>query len=277
MSEEYDWETEASLVDIDDSRARLSASSIKTHQSCPKRFELSRILKLPPATVDDKGYRQLGSAVHGAIEHILEDERWKEPPRHANQIRTELIAHFQETDPDVDKDLWDRGMNCLETASKWLTSPDFGGDMVFRDIEAEFEFSLGRADIQASFKGYIDATTEGTVIDWKTGNVREDDEVLQGAVYMRGYQELYGEPPDEILFVYLKEGKERSLEPSDENWSELTTAAAQVIQDIQREQFDPNPGSNCYWCDHSPWCEFDPAGSGAALSYTNLKRRTIKF
>lgn len=272
---EYDWHDEEELVDPEDSVFRLSASSVKTHANCPYRFYLAKVLGLD-GTKASKGYLELGSAVHESIEEVLTKDRWRSPPRPQNQLRQELMSEFNEWDPQVDDDLWDRGVSCLETAAKYLST--LRDDLTVNEVEPEFDFSLGRADVSAKFKGYIDVTSDEPreVIDWKTGSIREKGEVIQGAVYMRGYQELYGEPPDKIRFVYLKEGKERALEPDDENWETFIGHAQQCVQDIRREQFEAKPGSQCYFCDQEGFCHASPVGCGD-IDYMNYRARRVQY
>lgn len=278
-----DWENESELADDDDQVFRLSASSVKTHKGCPKRFELSYIEDLP-RTKKGKGYGEVGTAVHESIEHVLNHS--PSPPRYQNQTRQALVSKFQELDPDVEDDLWDRGMTCIETAAKYLTNEAFAADWTFDDLEQKFFFTLGRPDVQAGFKGYIDALAfpteecdpeNGIIVDWKTGSVREEGEVVQGAVYMRGYQELYGCAPDKILFVYLKESKERVIEPTDETWQEMINHARDAIQDVKRGEFeaDPEP-SKCFWCDHEMFCDAAQVGAGG-VDWATFKRRRMEI
>lgn len=272
---EYNWHDEHELVDPEDSVFRLSASSVKKHKRCPYAFYLAKVERLP-GTKPSGGHLELGSAVHESIEEVLGRDRWSSPPRPQNQFRQELISEFRQWNPDIDDDMWDKGMDCLETCAKYW--PAYQEDTEVRDLEAEFEFTLGRADISAKFKGFIDVITEdGQILDWKTGSVREESEVIQGSVYMKGYQELYGEPPESIKFVYLDEGKERKLEPSDENWDEMIRHAKKCIQDVRREEYDPQPdGSKCYWCDHEMYCGASPVGAGN-VDWSRFKRRRASF
>jgi len=272
---EHDWEDEEELVDPEDSVFRLSASSVKTHAGCPYKFKLGKLDGLRE-TKQGKGYLELGSAVHESIENVLGRDRWNTPPRPQNQLRQDLVAEFREWNPDVEDELWDRGMDCLETCSKYVG--EMRSEVEVKDLEPEFNFTLGRPDISAKFKGFIDLVTEGGEIwDWKTGSVREQGEIIQGAVYMRGYQELYGEAPEKIRFVYLKEGKERALEPNDENWQEMISHAKKLVRDIRREQFDPEPeSSKCYWCDYEGFCHASPNGAGG-VDYQAYRNRGVQF
>ena len=257
----YKWEDEIELEDESESVFRLSASSVKTHNYCPYQFYLKKIVGLDETQID-AGHLELGSAVHNSIENVLNRTRWQAPPRPSNQLRQDMLSEFREINPDVDGDLWDKGIDGLETAAKYVS--ELREDVEVRALEKEFDFTLGRPDISAKFKGYIDFISEsGEIWDWKTGKVREEGEIIQGAVYMRGYQELYDEPPEKINFVYLKEGKERTLKPSDENWQKMITHAKQLVQDIRRDEFTAEPDeSKCYWCGVSGFCEAYANGAG---------------
>jgi len=273
---EYAWSDEEELVDPDDSVFRLSASAIKDHKRCPYQFYLSRVVGLPEVS-EDRGHLELGTAVHESIETVLGDDNWRTPPRRQNQLRQSLISEYRRRNPDLGEDKWEKGLECLETCSKYI--PAYQEDMTVRELEAEFEFTLARPDVSAEFKGYIDLITEdGQILDWKTGSIREEDEIIQGAVYMKGYESLYGEPPEKVRFVYLDEGTERGLEPSDENWDEMIKHAKRCIQDVRREQFDPEPTEKkCYWCGHSGFCYANPAGGGGAIDFENFRRRQTSF
>lgn len=266
-----EWEDEQELVDLDDATVRLSASGIKAHKWCPEQFRLKYAERLPETKLG-RGYGELGNAVHDSIEVALRAE--SEPPRYENQLREAMLSEYRSIEPDVDEELWDRGVQSLETAAIYLSeTEEFAGDVTFEGFEEEFEFSLGRVDIQARFTGRIDATSGATIYDWKTGSIREDDEVIQGAIYMRGYQELYDRPPESIRFVYLKEGEERVLEPSDENWQAMLEYAREVVQDVQAESFEPQPdGTACYFCSMEGWCSASPVGAGG-IEWEQWKRR----
>lgn len=271
----HNWEDEKELADPDDSVFRLSASSVKAHKDCPYKFKLDKIHGLDETKVG-KGYLELGTAVHTSIENILGMDRWRQSPRPQNQLRQSLISEFRDQNPSVEDDLWERGINCLETCSKYVAQ--MRTDIVVDKLEPEFTFTLGRPDIRAKFKGYIDLITkDGEIWDWKTGKVREEGEAIQGAVYMRGYQELYGEPPEKIRFIYLNEGKERGLEPNDENWQYMIKHAKQLVEDIEHDTYvaDPEP-SKCYWCEYEGFCEAAPNGAGGQ-DYETFKRRGTGF
>lgn len=272
---DYDWMNEQDLADPDDSVFRLSASSVKTHSNCPYQFYLAKVHRLD-GDEGGKGYLELGSAVHESIENVLGRDRWRSGPRPMNQLRQDFVSEFRDWNPDVEDDLWDRGMTCLETCAKYMA--EMRGDMTVKELEPEFNFGLGRPDISAKFKGFIDLTSEsGEIIDWKTGKVREKGEIIQGSLYMRGYQELYGEAPSSIKFVYLKEGKVRELEPNDENWQTMLDHAKRCVQDIKREEYPPDPeSSKCHWCDYEGFCHASPNGAGG-VNFDTFRQRRAEF
>lgn len=265
------WSQEQELVDVDESRIRLSASSVKTHKRCPEQFRMSYVEELEP-TKAGSGYGEMGSAVHEAIENVLEDE--KTPPRYENQLRQELMTEFRQIDPDIDDKKWENAVSCLDTAATYLSDGDFEGSMEVKDLEKRFEFGLGRPDIKSQFSGIIDLTDEHKIIDWKTGKVREEAEIIQGSVYMKGFEELYGKMPDKIVFVYLKDGKERVRKPSDENWDKMIEYARQVVQDVQEDSFEANPSpGNCFFCGHEGYCSESKVGAGGISWWQWRKRR----
>lgn len=235
----------------------LSASKIKTHESCPKQYEL-RYIQRKEATKAPNGYLALGTWVHESIENVL-----REMPDERNE--SALLTHFKqefvrlEDDGEidttyVDEDQRDRGMTCIETAARFVSKQD----CMIRDLEAKTNYYVEVPDIERFMLGYIDVTTDSEVWDWKTGTIRQEtpvEEVIQGSVYMAGYKDLYGELPESIKFVYLKEEKVRDVKPTQSNWNRMLHYARRLMDDERSGNFRADPDdSKCYWCDYSAWC-----------------------
>lgn len=233
----------------------ISASRIKKFAKCPLSYKLAYIDGFRDQKID-KGYLALGTAVHEAIEYVL----YEDPPFDASRLSRDFKREYRSRSDDVPESMFDDGLDYLDVAARYVA----GNIDDVLDIEAKTNFGLERSDIDASFFGYIDLTTPTKVIDWKTGKIRDDtakEEAIQGAVYMMGYHDLYGEPPESVNFVYLKEQTERSLDPSDELWEKMISHASDLVRAMDRDEFPARPGDACFWCSSEFSCP-DPRARG---------------
>jgi RecB family exonuclease len=228
----------------------LSASQIKTFNRCPLSYKLKYVDDHPDQKVD-KGYLALGSAVHEAIEEVL----LTDPRLEASRLSRDFKRAYRngEYHEDVPEDMFDDGLGYLDVAARYI---DAHVDEVV-DVEVKTEYGLSRSDVDSKFFGYADVTTPTAVLDWKTGKIKSNtdtEETIQGAVYMMGFYDLYGYPPESINFVYLKEQKQRSLDPSDDLWDRMINHATNLLRATEREDWPAKPGDACFWCGQEFWC-----------------------
>lgn len=253
-----DWET----VDYS-----LSASRIKTHASCPQKYKLKYVLGLEP-TKAKKGYGELGSWVHLAIENILADEKAEYD---SNALHSKLKREFfrlgdtDEVDTTViSDDQKGDALDCLEVAARFVASKQ----PHVRALEKSVNFHIDTPAVDRTAYGKIDVVTkDGEIWDWKTGSINENytprDELIQGCIYMAGYHNEYGELPEAIRFVYLKEEKEREVDPTEDSWQEMIQYARRLVQDEATGEFEAKPESGkCYFCDYEMYCPASEVGIG---------------
>lgn len=249
-----EWADEPVLVEDDGSY--ISASRVKKYKSCPRKYWFRYLTNREP-TKADKGYRGLGIGVHESIENVLAED----PRLSQNSLSRKFKREYHDINPRIPDDMYDDGLTYLEVAAKYLakTSPDIW------DLEKEVLYGLKRPDIDSQILAIMDVTTDTGILDWKTGRIRDEtpvEEQIQGAMYMQAYNREYGETPEEINFVYLKEEKVRSLEPSDENWETMLRHARSMVRGVQNNDFKAKPGGQCYFCGWEGYCEAAPAGVG---------------
>lgn len=257
----HEWTDEPEL-DPGEDVPRISASQIKKYRNCPKQYWFSYKTD-KEGTKASKGYLDLGSAVHIAIEEILGDNK---PAKYRNKLTHDLKKRYRQTEEaqelkKLDESMFQDGLDYLEVAARYIDSRDV--DIV--GIEEEMAYSLARDDVNARVTGIMDVATENEIWDWKTGTIRDDtgvDETIQGAIYMRGYEKEHGEPPDAVRFVYLKEEKERKVEPNDETWDSMLKYARSLMKGIRNEDYEASPGDLCYFCGYEGYCDASPVGAG---------------
>lgn len=239
---------------------RASASQIKKYKSCPKAFWF-RYLSDKRGTKADKGYLAMGSAVHEAIETVLEefpDLRDRDDLEYKFLNEYDRLVH-DHGEYDVPPSMEDDARDCLGMAAKYVSKRT---DAEIVGIEDRIHYDISRPDASEEMIGIMDVTTDSEIWDWKTGRVREHDEVIQGAVYMGAFSAVYDRKPDCIKFVYLKEGKVRTLDPTKENWDEMVKWLKYMREGTDEGNYEAEPGDFCYWCSHEFFCDASPAGCG---------------
>lgn len=257
MVEERTWHDEE-LVEPDSSQYPLSASGVKKYKRCPEEFRL-RYIEQVDGTKPAGGYAALGSAIHEAIERVLNENNIAQLSETPNQLKELMVGEYRAIDPDVDNEKFNTGLECLEVAARYTATKGLDH---FRGIEKDFTYALGRDDIDHSFRGTMDVATPSEVWDWKSGkNVYEESEIIQGMIYAMGYLKEFGEPPEKIRFVYIQKEIERVIDPTDENWETMISHAKNAIEAKRSGQFEPDPGSSkCYWCSYSGYCDVSKGG-----------------
>lgn len=246
--------------DTDIDEYNISASQVKTHAQCPLQYKM-RYIDGMEASKKDSDYVKLGSRVHETLEDLLDRE--DPPPLHDREILRRIIkeAYKERTDYWIPEGLYEDGLTCCEKAADYLCKrqPDIRG------VEQRVEFDITRPDMETGVTSIMDVITDGEIWDWKTGRIRDDtphEEKIQGSLYMAAYYHLHGEKPDAIRFIYVKEGKVRTLEPTDENWDYMLSRAKSLLHAKKTGEFPANPGDHCYWCAYEFWCPASPVGAG---------------
>jgi len=247
-------------ADLDIESYNVSASQVKTHSKCPGQY-LMRYIMGKEASKKDSDYVKLGQRVHETLEELFQRE--EPPPIHDEDILKDIIRDQYATrdGPWIPQDLFEDGLKCCEGAARWIhkNQPDIRG------IEQRVEYDIERPDIETGVTAIMDVVTDNEVWDWKTGRIRDDtahEEKIQGSMYMAAYYHVYGEVPDAVKFIYLKEDKVRTIEPTDENWQYLLKRIKQLLHAKETGEFPFNPGDHCYWCAYEYWCPEAPAGMG---------------
>lgn len=238
----------------------LSASKIKKHSQCPRAFWYSYKGEKEP-TKGNTEYLDLGSRVHGSIENVLTSEEC--PPLERERTLVAAIQNeYREMEGyEIPDDLYDTGLACCQKAAEYLSAqqPDI------QEVELWHEFDIDRDDMVTGVTAKIDIVTESEIWDWKTGSIRDDsahDERIQGSIYIAAYYNKYGEIPDCLKFVYVKEGNVRKLNPDDKHWNYMIKHAKGLLRSEEQGVFQAKPGDACYWCDYEFWCDASPVGMG---------------
>lgn len=215
----------------------------------------------------------MGSAVHEAIEQVLTQYP---------DLREEEQLHFR-FQQALDRDeygypdsMHDNVMTCIANAARFIADREQKeSGFEIRGIEKDHTFSVNRPDLSYPFRGIMDVATNNEIWDWKTGNRREGEEQIQGALYLAAYTNMYGEVPEAIRFVYLKNREQGLISRTDsdgnefwskqkqpDGWEEVITLSKQILKAWEKDRFPAKPGDICFFCDHEGFCSASSVGVG---------------
>lgn len=248
----------------------LSASGVKKFIQCPKQFYLHYLSDLPEPEEGEVEHFQVGNSVHDSLENVLLDE-----PDIDDQERFLEKLEAEEETLEYNYSDNDKVDNCLQTASRWITS------FVKEVKHVEEKWKMERDGIE--YRGLADLIAdveqdgelyENTVVDWKTGSVNEEwKERIQGGMYAEMHNEIYGEYPEAIVFVYLDE-ETQSFHPrisdgevfwnqkENKYWSEIKEWKGKILQSEALDEWEAKPEqSKCYFCSYKHYCSDSPIGA----------------
>lgn len=237
----------------------FSASKVKSFATCALKYWY-QYASDETRTKPSEGYREVGIAVHEAIEEVMED--------HIDTRDAGILAHrfkekYRKKDPDVPEYLYERGLNCCDNAAKWW---EHAGDVDVRGLEVREEFTINVPGLEKQFTAIMDVVVDGQIWDWKTGWPEDNngdlydriprEEMIQGSVYATAYFNKYGEYPEGVTFLYLRDGVEaRTIDVTDEKWNQMVQYAKMLQNAQEEERFPAEPGSHCNFCDYEYVCE----------------------
>lgn len=244
---------------------RLSASRVKKFESCPKQYYLRYVEDYEIPDIEDNEYIQLGNAIHDSIEHVLTNH----PNLRDEDRLKELITEKNEEIKEYPSGMQSDAEECIDTAASFIAS-NISSDGI-RDVE-EF-WTMERDGVE--FRGLLDVAGDGVIYDWKTGKSegKELDEKIQAAVYIEMYYDEYGEYPETVHFVYLKEGVLSTHERVDDGevyWNSVENKYFETVEENVREirksfrngEWEADPGSSkCHFCDYKLHCKDSKVGS----------------
>jgi putative RecB family exonuclease len=268
-----------------------SYSQVTSYLSCPKSYQLARIVKVPETPA---WYLAAGSAVHACLEAITKDPKQRGESllplwttSFAEEIeslenrggvnRTEWRTGGRKTKdrPNAeDYGFWiDEGLRQIQVFSQWFDDriaegwsvPTFAGNLA---CEIELNVDFGGVRI----KGYADLimelpSGELMVIDHKTG-ARTPDTFQQLALYAFAMEKLSLPTPTLGAFFMTRKG-ELSIPTTfrQTDLDSLTDTIVNVDRAIKAELFPARVTSMCKGCGVANYCvavngslakEFDP-------------------
>lgn len=268
-----------------------SYSQVTSYLSCPKSYQLARVVRVPETPA---WYLAAGSAVHACLEAITKDSEQRgesllplwttsfaeeiESLENRGEVkRTEWRTGGRKTKdrPNAeDYGFWiDEGLRQIQVFSQWFDDriaegwsvPTFAGNLA-----CEIELNVDFGDVR--IKGYADLimelpSGELMVIDHKTG-ARTPDTFQQLALYAFAMEKLSLPTPSLGAFFMTRKG-ELSIPTTfrQTDLDSLTDTIVNVDRAIKAELFPARVTSMCKGCGVANYCvavngslakEFDP-------------------
>lgn len=232
----------------------LSASDIDTYRSCPLRYKLGRVLRVP---TEQTLYQRFGIAVHQVLERYHTAGHETLPDMMGLLEACWRRGGFG--DSDVERELHAKARSALGRYHEHLAAHE--AKPIF--FERSFACTLGPHHVRGRVDR-VDELPDGghELIDYKTSRPKSEEQ-LRGDVQLALYAlaaicSWEDVKPVRLSYYYVLDDKKVPVpsERIDPDW--ITAVVAEVGAAILAERFDPTPSPNvCAMCDYRIAC---PAG-----------------
>jgi ATP-dependent exoDNAse (exonuclease V) beta subunit len=231
----------------------LSASAMQQYETCPLSYKLRYDWKLPE---DASAPLQFGNAMHLALKAYFDGVR----AGHAPDEQTVIACFLDEFSK----------ANIPEPLQRQLYE-NYGREQLAAVVRTQFAHPVGeildseqrfKIDVQGTkVKGRLDRLDrlpngDVAIVDYKTGKAKTQDDAddsLQLSIYALAAKAL-GHTPSSLVFINLTNGTAVESRRSEEELRAAQSKIAEIAGKIAAGEFDPNPGSRCYWCAYSSIC-----------------------
>lgn len=235
---------------------KLSASSVGTYESCPKKYHYNYIEK-PDIEKPEWGHLEFGSCAHRVLE--LFHLKLLANPRPSTEYHEVMKESFKEALPEFKMRLLKPELPYLkEILQDYLnTVYDFGLPNVV-SVEESFMIQIGDYKV----RGFIDrldrlSPGEYRVVDYKTSKNPKYLKEFQLLVYSLAIQELY--PDAEKIhgaYCLLKHKcKTKDYSFTEFDYERCRKKIKQIGDYISSDTvWIKKPSKLCDWCDYKPIC-----------------------
>lgn len=245
-----------------------SHSRLSTFETCPKKFELRYVLKVPEDTEGIEAF--VGKLVHEVLERLYGFVAREQVPSLRRVVERYHALFDERFDPDrmvivkegLDAGHYRRlGERCLE--NHYGDHYPFDTDETL-GLEERIVFDLddeGRYGIQGFVDRIVRAPDGATEIhDYKTGEYvpsqKKLDEDRQLALYQIGIGDRYGaDRPVRLVWKYLSRPITRVSTRTPEQLDALKQDTLAQIEKIEAaDQYPARKNNLCRWCTYKPLC-----------------------
>jgi RecB family exonuclease len=253
--------TKTSGVKFDPKMLRFSPTALQVYETCPKKYELKQIFRMPErGDFDSDDSTSMGSFIHKILQQGVSQGFA------AEKMFTDLAS-------EMSKEKEWEGID-LEDANKLLT-------VFWRRNSGTYDSrSMCEKELSVSLDGFhfygkadrIDYLTSGDVriVDYKTGrgNISPKDRARQLGFYAIGVKEALGLTPKKLVLDFLRKEKPFEVElegdKADAGRSrgfnldvvkkELVGTALKIASDFENEFLPTRDDSPCFMCGYKFYC-----------------------
>jgi DNA helicase-2/ATP-dependent DNA helicase PcrA len=243
---------------------RLSYRQLDDYETCPLKYRYLHVLRVPLLAHHAVVY---GHAVHEAVRSHFEGRlagRAADAEALVAAFRAAWVSegflsreHEEERRREGERVL--RRFHAEEARDPWQPVA----------VEQEFAFPMERNRVQGRFDLVLEHAGETTIVDFKTGDVREQKaaerrarESLQLDVYALAWLRTRGRLPDRVELRFLETGLVGSRRPTPEQAVATEARIRAAAGAIRRREFPARPTffacSQCPFreiCPHTAWGE----------------------
>ncbi len=228
----------------------LSASDIDTYRSCPLRYKLGRVLKIPsPQTL----HQRFGIAVHQVLERY-----------HASEHTTvqQMMELFEGCwrrggfgNSDRERELYAMARAALVLYHGHLEAHE--AEPVW--FERSFSFKLGPHHLRGRVDR-VDRLPDGAyeMIDYKTSRPKSAEQLhddVQLSLYAVGARESWEVQAERLSYYYVLDDLKVPVPSAEMDTDWITRVVAEVGEAIIAQRFEPTPSpSVCALCDYRIAC-----------------------
>lgn len=250
----------------------FSFSQVQAFLNCPLQYKFGHVLKVP---TEDKGVSVFGRLMHNCLKDFLtplldgalqQTSLFNTP---VNKARLQKEISLEQLISIYEKQWTNYGYENKEEAKEYYKK----GLKILHNFYADFEKNIPQVMfLEKSFflkigehqlRGVIDRIDrleDGTVeiIDYKTGNPKDKiayQDKKQLLIYHLALEEVFKLKVSKLTFHYL-EGQKVSFAAEAKDIIKVKEEVYEIINEIKKLKFPPNPGFLCDFCDFRQICEF---------------------
>lgn len=236
---------------------RISYSRFSAYQTCPQRYRLQYVDRVPVPTPPEMHF---GAAVHEALKALHEPGRLQ-PPSLEELVET-FVRAWQAREAEVPEDqrqaYFESGVDMLRRHHAAHGQPEEG-----RYTAATEQFFAVPFEGNHTLVGVIDRVDvvggrRLEIIDYKTGRrmpaPRDMEKNAQLAIYRLAGEHLYPGREVSTKLWYLFHDYQMELEQSVQFLADMREEIREAILGIEVEDFEPTPGGHCDWCAYRAHC-----------------------
>lgn len=239
---------------------------LTTWLDCPRRYRFTYLDRPTPAKGPQWAHLSLGTSVHNALRAW-----WSQPEDHrdVNSMADLLSAHWQGGGYRDDQ----QEAQLRAVAARWLT--DYLATQDPTDEPIGLERTVATRTDRLALSGRVDridervaedGVTEAVVVDYKTGRkpstVDEARSSLALAMYALATERTLRRRCRQVELHHVPTGDVAVWRHDDETLQRHLRRATEIAADAETaDEFVPQPGAQCGWCDYRAHC---PEGQATA-------------